>query len=395
MTLVSKEFTMNNFKKCTCLALSLAILLVLAAHIAAQSFTLEQAMSSPFPSELIVSRRGDKLAWAFDEQGKRNIWLAEGAPLISRALTHYASDDGQELSDLVFAPNGNAIAFVRGQGKNQAGEYPNPSSDAAGAKQEVLVVDVRSGRVTKIGEGNSPMFMAAGDEIIWIRDGHFWISAISGGKERKLFEMRGNVSGAQWSPDGSQLAFVSSRGDHSFISVYEPRTNRLRFLSPSVDRDIAPRWSADGRRIAFIRLFNINDTYSKDRDRLQPWAIWIADAQSGEGHQIWRSGELDDDTFPGLPDDAFWQWVAGDRLMFPSEKDGWAHLYCISVDGGTVTALTPGEFEVDSVALSPDKSFVAFSTNKNDIERRHLWRVNVNDGAPRQITRGGRVEMHP
>src|SRR3989440_8716507 len=124
---VYKEFTMSNFKKCSCLGLSLAILLVLAAQIAAQSFTLEQAMSSPFPSELIVSRHGDKLAWAFDEQGKRNIWIAEGAPLTSRALTHYASDDGQELSDLVFAPNGNAIAFVRGQGKNQAGEYPNPS----------------------------------------------------------------------------------------------------------------------------------------------------------------------------------------------------------------------------------------------------------------------------
>ena len=73
----------------------------------------------------------------------------------------------------------------------------------------------------------------------------------------------------RWSPDGSQLAFVSTRGDHSFIAVYDMPANQLRFLSPSVDRDLAPRWSPDSRRIAFIRLFNVTDTFSNDRDRLQ------------------------------------------------------------------------------------------------------------------------------
>ncbi|HLR06655.1 MAG TPA: prolyl oligopeptidase family serine peptidase [Pyrinomonadaceae bacterium] len=81
--------------------------------------------------------------------------------------------------------------------------------------------------------------------------------------------------------------------------------------------------------------------------------------------------------------------------MFLSERDGWAHLYSISADGGAVAALTPGEFEVENVALSPDKSFVVFSTNKNDIDRRHLWRVNTSGGTPEQITKGGGIEMYP
>src|SRR5437773_3940390 len=122
-------------------SLSIALLLSLVCFVKAQSFTLEQVTSAPFPSELTVSRRGDKIAWAFDAEGKRNIWIAEAPSFAPRQLTHYDSDDGQELSDLVFAPSAGAIAFVRGQGKNQAGEYPNPTSDPAGEIQEILVVD--------------------------------------------------------------------------------------------------------------------------------------------------------------------------------------------------------------------------------------------------------------
>jgi len=386
---------MRAYRRLSFLPVAIALLFVSTARLEAQSFTLEQVMSSPFPSELTVSKRGDRVAWAFNAQGKRNIWIAEAPTFSARQLTRYDSDEGQELTDLELGPNGNAVAYVRGGAKNQAGEVPNPTSDTAGAKQEVWVVDVRTGRTTKMGEGNGPIFTPGGDQVIYIRDGHFWAAPAIGGKERKLFEMRGNVSAPQWSPDGSQLAFTSSRGDHSFISVYDMGANRLRFLSPSVDRDVAPRWSPDGRRIAFIRLFNVTDTFSNDRDRLQPWAIWVVDARSGEGKQVWRSGNLDEDSYPGLQSADFWQWMAADRLMFPSEKDGWIHLYSVPAGGGALTVMTPGAFEVENVAISPDKSFVVFSTNKNDIDRRHLWRVNVTGGAPQQITRGEGIEMYP
>ena len=215
-----------------------------------------------------------------------------------------------------------------------------------------------------------------------------------GGKERKLFEIRGTVNSPQWSPDGTELAFVSNRGDHSFIGIYDTRSNYIRFKSPSVDRDVAPRWSPDGKRIAFIRLFNINDTFSVDRERLQPWAILAAD-RVGEAKQIWRSGDQDNDSFPGINSEDSWQWAANNRLVFPSEKDGWLHLYSIGSDGSGFESLTPGNFEVENVALSQDKSFVVFSTNKSDIDRRHLWWVKVDGGAPRQITAGEGIEMYP
>ncbi len=386
---------MKSCRPLLLLPLAIALLVVVTGRIDAQSFTLEQVMSSPFPSELTVSKRGDKVAWAFDAEGKRNVWIAEAPAFAARQLTHYDKDDGQELSDLLFSPNGNMVGFVRGGGANQAGEIPNPSSDPAGAKEEVWTVAVRTGRLTRIGAGSVPIFSPAGDQVEFLREGHLWTVPALGGKESRMFEIRGAVSGApQWSPDGSQLAFTSARGDHSLVVVFDQQANRFKFLSPSVDRDINPRWSPDGRRIAFIRLFNVTDTFSNDRDRFQPWAIEVADVRTGEAKEIWHSGSADNDSYSGFGGD-FWQWVAGNRILFSSEKDGWAHLYSISAEGGAVTALTPGEFEVENVELSPDKTFVVFSTNKNDVDRRHLWRVNVGGGAPEQITKGDGVEMYP
>src|SRR6266498_4065407 len=153
---------MSYFKR-QLIAFGLATLFVIiATSAAAQTFTLKQVMSSPLPSELTISKRGDNIAWAFDAEGKRNIWIAEGPTFTARQLTHYNNDDGQELTDLAFAPNGGAIVYVRGGNKNQAGEEPNPNSDPAGARQQVFVVDIRSGRTTTIGEGTAPMFTLAG-----------------------------------------------------------------------------------------------------------------------------------------------------------------------------------------------------------------------------------------
>jgi len=397
---------MNSYRRSEIALFSLLVVVFASSLARGNGFTLEQVLSSPFPSDLIASPLGDKVAWVFDTEGKRNIWVAEAPAFKGRQLTRFDKDDGQEITQPEFSPDGNWIAFVYGGPPNSDNAIPNPTSDPLGAKQEVRVVNLRTGVVLKAGEGTSPFFTPRSDRVIFNHEEHLWwvalpaanINAVrSNGAAKKMFEIRGSVASPAWSPDGSKLAFVSARGDHSFIAIYDAKAGSIRFLGPSIDRDIEPRWSPDGKRIASIRLFNITDAPpSADRERIVPWAIRVADVNTGEGKEIWKSGNAWMDSFSRLPlGDSILQWAAGDRLVFASEKDGWAHLYSVPANGGAEAALTPGNYEVENVAWSADRTYVVVACNNGDIDYRHLWKVNISGGRPEPLTSGSSIEMSP
>jgi dipeptidyl aminopeptidase/acylaminoacyl peptidase len=92
-------------------------------------------------------------------------------------------------------------------------------------------------------------------------------------------------------------------------------------------------------------------------------------------------------------------WGAGDTLVFPWERDGWNHLYSVPIAGpmagGKPRLLTPGNFEVEFVALSPDRRELIFGSNQDDIDRRHLWRESVTGDHPSALTSGEGIEWSP
>ena len=45
--------------------------------VAQETFTLEQVLSAPFGSNLLAAKTGSRLAWTLNQEGKRNIWVAE------------------------------------------------------------------------------------------------------------------------------------------------------------------------------------------------------------------------------------------------------------------------------------------------------------------------------
>ena len=101
----------------------LILLLPLITLQQAYSFPLEAVMNYAFPSNLVASPQGDVVAWVFNRQGKRNIWIAKGPQYKAYQLTSYSLDDGQELSHLAFNFKGTIIVYVRGGSANKAGEY--------------------------------------------------------------------------------------------------------------------------------------------------------------------------------------------------------------------------------------------------------------------------------
>ncbi|QXD13969.1 prolyl oligopeptidase family serine peptidase [Rhodocaloribacter litoris] len=369
----------------------LCLVAVLPAVVAQarQPFTVEQVLSAPFPSDLVAAPVGARVAWVFNAEGVRNLWVADGPDFRGRPVTSYAEDDGQPLGDLVFTPEGERIIYVRGGDPNRQGEHPNPAGHPDGAKQEIWIVPVAGGAPQRLAEGQAPAVSPDGRTLAFLRRGEVWSVALDHGEPepKQLFESRGRARQLRWSPDGARLAFVSDRGDHAFIGVYEPATRRLRYLDPSLDQDMDPVWSPDGRRIAFIRIPHERQVlpFMPRREAL-PWSIRVADVETGQGREVWRARPGTGSAFRGLSAQNQLFWGAGDRIVFPWEGDGWTHLYAVPVAGGEATLLTPGPFEVQFVSMTPDRRALLFSSNQDDIDRQHVWRVAVTGGPPQPVS---------
>jgi dipeptidyl aminopeptidase/acylaminoacyl peptidase len=361
---------------------------------AQQSFTLEQILSAPFPTWLVAAKTGNRIAWALDEQGKRNIWVAESPDFKARRLTSYLEDDGQEIYSLSFSEDGNTLVYSRGGDKNAAGQFPNPTSDPAGAEQAVWSIAWSGGDPKKIDVGHLPVISSAGT-IAFARDGQLYLAPADGSAKPAQIVARGHNGEQRWSPDGMLLAFTSSRGDHSFIAVYDVQRKSIKFLSPSVDSDSSPRWSLDGKRIAFVRRpAEPRDTpqgFFIEPDRPHPWSILVADISSGKAQEIWHSGKNFNDSFPYMAEDTgggVINWAANDTIVVASEADGWQHLYALSASGGTPKLLTPGNCEVEQWSFTPDKKEILYNSNCGDIDARHIWRADLTGSINQQRTYG-------
>ena len=376
----------------------LAVLLAAAALPAGaqQRFTVAQVMSAPFASDLVAGAHGD-VAWVSDAEGVRNVWVASPPEWRARQVTRYTEDDGQEIGDVVLTPDGRNELYVRGAGPHRAGERPNPALLPAGVEQAVWIAPVSGGAPRRLAEASRFALAPSGATIAFARQGQLWTLPLdSGASQTALGHVRGGIRDLSWSPDGAHLAFVSSRERHGFIGVWDVGAKRYRYLDPSPDDDAGPVWSPDGRSLAWIRTPTRSDEMIFVPERTgTPWSIRVADVASGTTRELWRARPGRGSVFRELDADEQLYW-AGDAIVFPWERDGWLHLYAVPAAGGAARLLTPGAFEVENVALAPDRALVYYSSNQDDIDRRHLWHVSP-DGAqpPVAETRGRDIEFHP
>jgi len=156
--------------------------------------------------------------------------------------------------------------------------------------------------------------------------------------EQTLLALNEPIMSPAWSPDGSQLAYVSFERGHASVFIQSLLTRQRSMLADFPGSNSAPAWSPDGKQLALVL----------SRDGISQLYTVRNDAK--EIHRITFSGAID--TEPAYSPD-------GKFLLFTSDRGGSAQIYRVPVEGGSAERLT---FEGDnnfSPRYSPDgKSFV-------------------------------------
>jgi dipeptidyl aminopeptidase/acylaminoacyl peptidase len=438
--------------------------------------TVEQFMSPPSPLEFGAARKAERLAWVTYERGMRNVYTAAAPDWKAVRITKFLDDDGVDLGSVRLSDDGSVAIFVRGAGQNRVGWSANPSHNPDGPDRAVWAAKTdgsgawRMGSVmnTEVGGGRgggAPELSPDGKHVVFVRDGQIYHTRVVRGATNPIdtagvpfIKEWGRQSNPVWSPDGSKIAFVSTRDNHSFIGLYDMARRSVKFLSPSVDFDGSPTWSPDGKRLAFTRRpgtpfgaqaqagsGGIGSPAGPAAARGGRGAVQAGAPGGGRGGRgggrgdaedvparadgLYRAAFADGSTLQFMVVDiatgkarSFWhnkpgdrtfanvnaiRW-AGDHAIFTATppNDEWDRWYSISIDDPspepTLLTTTDGLIN-DGVAdrtfvtttVSPDGKTFYYATNANDIEKRHIWSVPIAGGTPKQVSTDAGVEVSP
>ena len=393
-----------------------------------------------FPEELVSAKKVDRVAWLAYDHGRRNVYTAAAPDFKPVKITTFTEDDGVVLSDLEISDDGSTVTFLRGGLPNRSGWIAVPNSDPNGGESAVWAAKTNGTGSWRLGQGTAPALSPDGKTVAFSRDGQIYsyrvtktpADSIERG-QKALVRLWGRNVQPRWSPDGARLALTSVRDNHSFVAVYDVKKRHVDYMAPSVDFDASPSWSADGKRIAFIRRPGTpfgQQAQAGDGSIGNPGgpatgrggrgggrgagvaqagapadglhravfrggyslSLMVADVGTGKAEEVWHN-QPNDRTFPNIQAILF----AGDNLIFQQEPEEWIRWYSVSATGGTTTPieLTPGTGAVESLNLSADGKTLYYATNAGDIDRRHIWKVATSGGQATQITSGTDIEMYP
>jgi len=211
-----------------------------------------------------------------------------------------------------------------------------------------------------------------------------WLLDLETGQTRPLSSGGAVNLEPRWSPDGGRLAFVSTRQNgrfHLFVATFrggsledvralaqERPTSVARYYYGPFDHEISPSWSPDGSEILFV---------SNRGNRYGSGGFWRMKAEPGAPA---REVRYEETTWKARPD-----WSPDGRRVVFSSYHGrqWHQLWGMTSDGGDVFPLSYGDWDATSARWSRDGKRIAFISNRGG--NTSLWVQDVVGGEQRRI----------
>ncbi len=203
--------------------------------------------------------------------------------------------------------------------------------------------------------------------------------------------------GFRWSPDGNKIAYwqLDAEGIGEFLminntdSIYSytipvqyPKVGtqnsaaKVGVVSAAGGETVWMKIPGDRRNNYIARMewaANSDEIVAQHLNRYQnKLDIYICNATTGDVNKVFTD---EDEAWLEVRDNFKW-FENGEYFSWVSERDGWLHLYLVSRDGKEVKKLTPGEYDVISVAnINDDDGWIYFIASPEENESRYLYRV--------------------
>ena len=167
--------------------------------------------------------------------------------------------------------------------------------------------------------------------------GNLWMVAADGSSHQKLSSREGNESSPRWSPDGKRIAFTASSGEGTEIYIYWTSNGNTAKITQLPQSPSSLSWSNDGRSLAFSMHVPDKPPISADIPKKPKGAEWAAEPRMTDRlkHEADGKGYL---------------------------KPGFKHIFVVPSSGGAVRQVSSGNFNhAGTLSWSPDDQYIYFS----------------------------------